>query len=164
MTPVEERLSELMHEAVPSMAGVSFDDVARRARHRRRARLASVAVAALIIIAAVTGVALALVGRNGQDVQRVTTTPTPTPTISGPSVPPGATAGADANHRYCYYRAPASGTPPRTTDDWCFGTRQELDSYASSAAGRNDDSNPSLSVNPPNATPHPTDGASRGTG
>ena len=50
MTPVEERLSELMHEATQSMAGVSFNDVARRVRHYRRAQLASVALAALAVI------------------------------------------------------------------------------------------------------------------
>jgi hypothetical protein len=142
-------------------------------RRRRRWRLLSASLGTGVTATAV-GVAAVLAMSGGAATPGAPASVTPgtadtvattsAPAASSAFVPPGATAGPDANHRYCYYRAPAGGTPPKMTDDWCFGTRQELDSYASNAAGRNDDSNPSLSVNPPNATPHPTDGASPGTG
>jgi hypothetical protein len=62
---VEDRLTELLHRAAADHAeGVSFDDVARRARWRRAMAAAAAAVAALVAGAVIAGTALA---SHGQD-------------------------------------------------------------------------------------------------
>jgi hypothetical protein len=66
MATVEDRLVELLHRAAAGQVdGVSFDDVARRARGRRSVAAASAVTAAALVAGAVIG-GIALTG-HGQD-------------------------------------------------------------------------------------------------
>src|SRR5262249_55020386 len=61
MTRVEDRLSELLHQAAaPTALEVSFEEVARRARRRRMAQ-ATASVSAIAAVVAATVIAVGIV-------------------------------------------------------------------------------------------------------
>lgn len=76
MRPVEQRLSDLLHQAAPNPAGVSFADVQRRVRRRRERLLAAATSAAAVLLAGAVLTASAL--RHG-DGREAVTGPSPTP-------------------------------------------------------------------------------------
>src|SRR2546423_15542126 len=75
MTPVEDRMRALLHEAAPDASGVSFDAVERRVRGRRHVLAAGVATA---VAAVVAGVAIAVAAMPSNSSDGVATGPTPT--------------------------------------------------------------------------------------
>jgi len=82
VTRVEDRLSELLHQAAaPSAPGVSFEEVTRRARRRRVVRATASASAAAAVVAAVAAVVVALPDASGQ---RLATGPSPTASTAAP--------------------------------------------------------------------------------
>jgi hypothetical protein len=79
MTPVEERLSELMHQAAPAARPVNFETVARRVQRRR---FASFSVVAAVLSAAIVAISLGVAGSPRTDVQRVTASPTASASVA----------------------------------------------------------------------------------
>ena len=83
MTPVEERLRTLLQQAPPDTAGVSFEAVARRARHRHRVlAAASVSVTAVMV----TALAIGAHEISGVEHDRVATAPAPPSGVTPRSV------------------------------------------------------------------------------
>jgi hypothetical protein len=84
VTPTDERMRDLLHQAAPETGAVRFEDVARLVRRRqRRTRVASVAAVAIVV----GGVAYAGAALRGGDEQPQGVTSAPTPTaLAGRSV------------------------------------------------------------------------------
>jgi hypothetical protein len=82
VTRVEDRLSELLHQAAaPSALGVSFEEVTRRARRRRVVRAIASTSAVVAVVAGVAAVVVALPDASGQ---RLATGPPPTARAAAP--------------------------------------------------------------------------------
>jgi len=79
--PVEERLREVLHDAVPrDNLGVTFDEVAGRVRRRRRAFARAVSIATVALIASAIVVSTQL---GHSTTKRRSSAPSPRPTPSG---------------------------------------------------------------------------------
>ncbi len=84
MSRVEERLSELLHGAVPPAEPLTYEPVVRLAR-RRRMRTRVAAAGAAVLVATGAGLAVGLTGSSpdaGPDVITTEPTPAPIPTLA----------------------------------------------------------------------------------
>lgn len=79
MIPVEYRLSTLLRTAAPDTAGVSFDEVVRRVRRRRRVLAAGSATAVVTVVA---GLTVGVAGLRGDRPERLATGPTPASSVA----------------------------------------------------------------------------------
>jgi hypothetical protein len=72
VTGVEERLSDLLHQALPETAEVSFDAVASRVRRRRRASIAAVVASVMAVAGAGTATYLTVHSGGGGAAETLT--------------------------------------------------------------------------------------------